>query len=100
MTGTSSPSTSTVLTSTLNKDEKIYMQEPPRYKTQGEHSAKRLQKSLYGLKQVGRKVFIVKVDKYFLILTIHIDDCISPATPRNSSMSTNTSSILAAPSPT
>ena len=35
----------------LDEDEEIYMQAPPRYEDQGEHSVKRLKKSLYGLKQ-------------------------------------------------
>jgi transposase InsO family protein len=86
------------LNGTLNDDEEIYMQEPPGYETQGEHSVKRLHKSLYGLKQAGRKwyealshaladlgfrastadpgVFLAKIDKHILILAIHVDDCI------------------------
>ena len=90
------------LNGTLNDDEEIYMQEPPGYETQGEHSVKRLHKSLYGLKQAGRKwyealsraladlgfrassadpgVFLAKVDKDILILAIHVDDCILTGT--------------------
>ena len=86
------------LNGTLNDDEEIYMQEPPGYETQGEPSVKRLHKSLYGLKQAGRKwyealshaladlgfrasaadpgVFIAKIDNHTLILAIHVDDCI------------------------
>jgi hypothetical protein len=86
------------LNGTLSEDEEIYMQEPPGYETQGEHSVKRLHKSLYGLKQAGRKwyealsraladlgfrastadpgVFLTKSDNHTLILTIHVDDCI------------------------
>src|SRR6266702_393492 len=45
---------STYLNSKLSKDEDIYMQAPPRYDTQGE-SIKHLLKSLYSLKQAGRK---------------------------------------------
>ena len=85
------------LNGTLNDDEEIYMKEPPGYETQGEHSVKRLHKSLYGLKQAGRKwyealsraladlgfrassadpgVFLAKIDKHTLILAIHVDDC-------------------------
>ena len=86
------------LNSTLNDDKELYMHEPPRYESQGEHKVKRLHKSLYGLKQAGRKwydtltraladmgfrtssadpgVFITKPDHHILILAIHIDDCI------------------------
>jgi ribonuclease HI len=85
------------LNGTLSNDEEIYMKEPPGYETQGEHSIKRLQKSLYGLKQAGRKwyealsrsladlgfratsadpgVFFAKIGDHILILAIHVDDC-------------------------
>ena len=88
----------TYLNGTLNDDKEIYMQEPPEYETQGEHSVKCPHKSLYGLKQAGRKwykalshalsdlrfctstadpcVFIAKANNNTLILAIHIDDCI------------------------
>jgi hypothetical protein len=46
---------SAYLNGTLSDDEEIYMKEPPGYETQGECSVKRLQKSLYGLKQARRK---------------------------------------------
>jgi len=41
---------SAYLNSKLDEDEEIYMQAPPRYEGQGEHSIKRLKKSLYGVK--------------------------------------------------
>jgi transposase InsO family protein len=85
------------LNGTLSDDEEIYMKEPPGYETQGERSVKRLQKSLYGLKQAGRKwyealshaladlgfcatsadpgVFFAKIGDHILILAIHVDDC-------------------------
>jgi transposase InsO family protein len=88
----------TYLNGTLSDDEEIYMKEPPGYETQGEHSVKRLQKSLYGLKQAGRKwyealsrsladlgfratsadpgVFFAKNGDHILILAIHVDDCV------------------------
>ena len=86
------------LNGTLGEKEEIYMQEPPGYETQGERSVKRLLKSLYGLKQAGRKwyealtgaladlglrastadpgVFLAQVESHSLILAIHVDDCI------------------------
>ena len=86
------------LNGTLDDDEELYMHEPPGYESQGEHKVKRLHKSLYGLKQAGRKwydtltcaladmgfctssadpgVFIAKPDHHILILAIHVDDCI------------------------
>jgi transposase InsO family protein len=86
------------LNGTLDDDEELYMHEPPGYETQGEHKVKRLHKSLYGLKQAGRKwydtltrtladlgfcvssadpgVFLAKLEGHLLILAIHVDDCI------------------------
>lgn len=80
----------------LSDDEDIYMQEPPGYETQGEH-VKHLLKSLYGLKQAGRKwydalscalndigfrvneadpgVFSAHNGDDTTILAIHVDDC-------------------------
>src|SRR6266702_3057152 len=75
------------------------MQEPPGYETkEGGPSVKRLLKSLYGLKQAGRKwyevlrrtltdlafhvsdadpgVFHTRIDEHALILAVHVDDCI------------------------
>jgi Reverse transcriptase (RNA-dependent DNA polymerase) len=85
------------LNGTLNDDEEIYMQEPPGYETRGECSVKQLHKSLYGLKQAGRKwyealscaltdlgfrtssadpgIFLAKIDKDILIPAIHVDSC-------------------------
>ena len=82
----------------LNADEVIYMQAPPGYNSQGDTSVKRLKKSLYGLKQAGRRwydtlsrtladlgfrtsqadpgVFHTRVEDHILVLTIHVDDCI------------------------
>ena len=73
------------------------MQEPPSYSTEGEF-VKHLKKSLYGLKQAGRKwydtlcraltdlgfcvndadpgVFSVHDGKHTTILTVHVDDCL------------------------
>ena len=91
------------LNGTLNDDKEIYMQEPPGYETQREHSVKRLHKSLYRLKQAGRKwyealshaltdlgfhasmadpgVFLTNIDNHTLILAIHVDDCILTGGP-------------------
>ena len=84
------------LNSELNADEVIYMQTPPGV-SPGETSVKRLKKSLYGLKQAGRRwydtltralaglgfrtsqadpgVFYARVDNHILILPVHVDDC-------------------------
>jgi hypothetical protein len=80
----------------LSADEDIYMQSPPGYDNQGE-SVKHLCKSLYGLKQAGRKwydtlyraltgegfhvnaadpgVFFARNNEQVTILAIHVDDC-------------------------
>jgi hypothetical protein len=80
----------------LNEDEDIYMQPPPGYDAQGE-TVKHLKKSLYGLKQAGRKwydtlmralldlgfrvnnadpgVFSLHLNNDIIILAIHVDDC-------------------------
>jgi reverse transcriptase-like protein len=87
----------TYLNGTLGDEEEIYMQEPPRYETQGECSVKQLHKLLYGLKQAGQKwyealssaltdlgfcissanpgVFYAYIQEHILILAIHINDC-------------------------
>jgi hypothetical protein len=74
------------------------MQPPPRYDAPGENMVKRLQKSLYGLKQAGRhwydtlaraltdlgfriteadlEVFSAHIGVHSLILAIHVNDCI------------------------
>jgi hypothetical protein len=81
----------------LDDNEEIYMQSPPGYDSDP-RTVKRLQKSLYGLKQAGRKwydtlvrtltklgffithadpgVFYARVGKNILILAVHVDDCI------------------------
>jgi hypothetical protein len=81
----------------LDDNEEIYMKPPPRYTSEGEQ-VKRLLKSLYGLKQAGRKwydtlsralthlgfqvnnadpgVFSSHVDNHTTILAIHVDDCL------------------------
>jgi Reverse transcriptase (RNA-dependent DNA polymerase) len=80
----------------LDEDEEIYMQEPPGYE-EGEGNVKRLRKSLYGLKQAGRRwydalscaladigfvvtqadpgVFRAETGSDVLILAVHVDDC-------------------------
>ena len=86
------------LNGTLDDDEEIFMQEPPGYETaQNGAAIKRLRKSLYGLKQAGRKwydalcriltdlgfhasiadpgVFIARTSNHILILAVHVDDC-------------------------
>jgi len=81
----------------LDKNEEIYMYSPPGYDSDGS-TVKRLRKSLYGLKQAGRKwydtlsralanlgfsvsqadpgVFCARVGEHVLILAVHVDDCI------------------------
>jgi Reverse transcriptase (RNA-dependent DNA polymerase) len=81
----------------LDENEEIYMQSPLGYESDAK-TIRRLQKSLYGLKQVGCKwydtlvcalmslgfqttctdlgVFYACVDKHVLILAVHVDDCI------------------------
>jgi transposase InsO family protein len=81
----------------LDDDEEIYMKPPPGYISEGEQ-VKRLLKSLYGLKQAGRKwydtlfraltdlgfqvndadpgVFSSHFDNHTTILAIHVDDCL------------------------
>ena len=82
----------------LDAGEEIYMQAPPGYDKGDAGSVKRLHKSLYGLKQAGRKwydalcrvladlgfqvshadpgVFHARVEGHALILAVHVDDCI------------------------
>ena len=81
----------------LDANEEIYMYSPPGYDSDGS-TVKRLRKSLYGLKQAGRKwydtlsralanlgfsvsqadlgVFFACIGKDILILAVHVDDCI------------------------
>jgi hypothetical protein len=88
---------SAYLNGELDKNEEIYMKPPPRYTSEGEQ-VKRLLKSLYGLKQAGRKwyntlchaltdlgfqvndanpgVFSSHINDHTTILTIHVDDCL------------------------
>jgi Reverse transcriptase (RNA-dependent DNA polymerase) len=80
----------------LGENEVIYMQNPPGYDS-GEGSVKYLKKSLYGLKQAGRKwydtlkrsladlgfrvsdadpgVFHTRVGEHPIIIAVHVDDC-------------------------
>jgi hypothetical protein len=89
--------TSAYLNGELDADEEIYMQPPPGYEGQGPDEVKRLRKSLYGLKQAGRKwydalsraltnlgfytmqvdpgIFVAYDQGHILILVVHIDDC-------------------------
>jgi transposase InsO family protein len=81
----------------LGDDEDIYMQAPPGYEHEDEH-VKHLKKSLYGLKQAGRRwydtlssaltkigfrvskadpgVFYLRAQCDILILAVHVDDCV------------------------
>jgi len=85
----------------LDNNEEIYMQSPPGYQEDA-GTIKRLRKSLYGLKQAGRKwydtlsralanlgfcvseadpgVFVAHVGEDTLILAVHVDDCIFTGT--------------------
>ena len=87
----------------LDNKEVIYMQSPPGYENDA-HTVKRLQKSLYGLKQAGCKwydtlvhtlnslgfntthadpgVFYTHVKNDILILAVHVDDCIFTGSSR------------------
>jgi hypothetical protein len=87
---------SAYLNGELNKDEEIYMQEPPGYESLREF-VKLLLKVIYGLKQAAVKwyhvlhwtltdlgfhinatdpgVFYAQIGKNILMLTVHIDDC-------------------------
>ena len=80
----------------LDPNEEIYLQPPPGYDIEGEY-VKRLHKSLYGLKQAGRKwydtlsraltdlgfqvnqsdpgIFSAHDAEHITILAIHVDDC-------------------------
>ena len=82
----------------LDKNEEIYMQSPPGYNVPGKNTVKQLRKSLYRLKQAGRRwydtlsraladlgfrvteadpgVFKACILNHTLILAIHVDDCI------------------------
>ena len=82
----------------LGENEEIYMQGPPGYESQDIDTVKRLRKSLYGLKQAGRKwydalaraltdlgfrvtqadlgVFYMHTEDHILILVVHVDDCV------------------------
>ncbi len=89
----------TYLNRELSDEEEIFMQEPPGYETkEGGPSVKRLLKSLYGLKQAGRKwyevlcrtltdlafcvsdadpgIFHAHIGEHALILAVHVDNCI------------------------
>jgi hypothetical protein len=81
----------------LDANEELYMQAPPGYDSDP-RVVKRLLKSLYGLKQAGRRwydtlaralkslgfttsvadpgVFIARVSGQILILAVHVDDCV------------------------
>jgi len=82
----------------LQDNEEIYMEPPPGYENIAPNCVKRLQKSLYGLKQAGRRwydtlsraltnigfrvthadpgVFILIQGEERLMLAVHVDDCI------------------------
>ena len=88
----------------LDDNEEIYMQAPPSYDSEGEQ-VKRLLKSLYGLKQAGRKwydtlcralndlgfvandadpgVFFAHDGEHVTILAIHVDDCLITGSSTN-----------------
>ena len=81
----------------LDPNEEIYMQSPPGYESDA-RAVKHLKKSLYGLKQAGRRwydtlvraltdlgfkisvadpgVFLARVGQELLVLAVHVDDCI------------------------
>jgi len=85
----------------LEPTEELYMESPPGSDTD-DSTVKRLRKSLYGLKQAGRRwydtllralrtlgfritdadpgVFYAHTPSGFLVLTIHVDDCILTGT--------------------
>jgi hypothetical protein len=87
----------TYLNGELDANEELYMQAPPGYDSDP-RGVKRLLKSLYGLKQAGRRwydtlaralknlgftisvadpgVFIARVSGQILILAVHVDDCV------------------------
>ena len=80
----------------LNEDEDIYMKNPPGYGDE-DNTVKHLKKSLYGLKQAGRKwydmlkrtladlgfsvstadpgVFHAHINNHRIIIAVHVDDC-------------------------
>jgi hypothetical protein len=80
----------------LGPDEDIYMKNPPGY-DEDDETVKHLKKSLYGLKQAGRKwydtlkrtltdlgfcvssadpgVFHVRVESHPILIAVHVDDC-------------------------
>jgi hypothetical protein len=88
---------SAYLNGELGEEEEIYMQEPPGFE-ESTGSVKWLRKSLYGLKQAGRRwydtltralndlglcvtqadpgVFRAQVEDDVLILAVHVDDCV------------------------
>jgi hypothetical protein len=88
----------------LDANEELYMQAPPGYDSDP-RVVKRLLKSLYGLKQAGRRwydtlaralknlgfttsvadpgVFIARVSGQILILAVHVDDCVLTGSSSN-----------------
>ena len=82
----------------LGEEEVIYMKEPEGYEQEGGGAVKQLKKSLYGLKQAGRKwydvlahtltdlgfhishadpgVFHASIEGHSLILAVHVDNCV------------------------